>query len=109
MYNCSLEGGTKMNLVNKGEKIFNKFIGFYLLTVFFLWIKTYITQLTQFDLGIENALQQFLLFLNPLGSSMLILGFAFLFKGRRKYTWLMIVTNINDYLIVCKCILLSIF
>ena len=68
MYNCSLEGGTKMNLVNKGEKIFNKYIGFFLLTVFFLWIKTYIAQLTQFDLGIENSMQQFLLFLNPLGS-----------------------------------------
>jgi lipoteichoic acid synthase len=99
MYNCSLEGGTKMNLVNKGEKIFNKFIGFYLLTVFFLWIKTYITQFTQFDLGIENALQQFLLFLNPLGSSMLILGFAFLFKGRRKYTWLMIVQVLMSILL----------
>ena len=99
MYNSSLEGGAKMNLLNKGEKIFNKFIGFYLLAVLFLWIKTYITQLTQFDLGIENALQQFLLFLNPIGSSMLILGFAFLFKGRRKYTWMMMLQIVMSILL----------
>ncbi|WP_338469406.1 LTA synthase family protein [Niallia sp. XMNu-256] len=80
-----------MNQVNKGENIFNKFIGFYLLIVFLLWMKTYLIQFTQFDLGIESALQQFLLLLNPLGSSMLFLGLAFLFKGRKKYTWLMLI------------------
>ncbi|WP_428908238.1 LTA synthase family protein [Niallia sp. Krafla_26] len=83
----------------KRRNIFNKFIGFYLLTVFFLWIKTYTTQLSQFDLGIENTLQQFLLFLNPLGSSLLFLGFAFLFKGRRKYTWLMIIHFLMSFLL----------
>lgn len=80
-----------MKKINKEDTILNKFIGFYLLTVLLLWIKTYIIQLTQFDLGVENALQQFLLLLNPLGSSMFFLGFAFLFKGRKKYTWLMII------------------
>ena len=70
MYNCLLEGGTKMNILyKKGKKYLINIIGFFLLTVFFLWMKTYIAQLTQFDLGIENTMQQFLLFLNPLGSS----------------------------------------
>ena len=60
-----------MNQETNQKNMFNKFIIFYLLTVFCLWIKTYTTQLTQFNLGIENAIQHFLLLLNPLGSSML--------------------------------------
>ena len=45
------------NLFQIGQSIFNKYIGFFFLTVFFLWIKTYIVQLTQFDLGIENPIK----------------------------------------------------
>ena len=81
-----------MNTVIKsGQNITRKYLGFFLLAVFLLWIKTYLIQLTQFDLGIENTVQQFLLFINPLGSSLLFLGAALFFKGRRKYIWLMII------------------
>ena len=73
MYNSLLEGGCENEIsLQKGQSIFNKYIGFFILTVIFLWMKTYIAQLTQFDLGIENTMQKFLLFLNPLGSSLLI-------------------------------------
>lgn len=68
-------------LLHKSQDILNKYIGFFFLAVFLLWMKTYITQMTQFNLGIESALQQFLLFINPLGSSLLFLGFAFFLKA----------------------------
>lgn len=58
-------------------------MGFFFLAVFFLWMKTYIVQLTQFDLGIENSIQKFLLLINPLGSAILFLGLATFFKGRK--------------------------
>ncbi|WP_442598804.1 LTA synthase family protein [Neobacillus sp. D3-1R] len=87
------------NLLKKGQSISTKYIGFFFLTVFFLWMKTYIAQLTQFDLGIENTLQKFLLFINPLGSAILFLGFASLFKGRRKYIWLMIIDFVLSFLL----------
>ncbi|MCM3164327.1 MULTISPECIES: LTA synthase family protein [Bacillaceae] len=79
------------NLRQKNLDVFNHFWGFLFLAVFFLWIKTFIIQLTQFDLGLENTIQQFLLFLNPLGSSIFLLGFSFLFKGRKKYLGLIII------------------
>jgi lipoteichoic acid synthase len=89
-----------MNKVfNIGQNIFKRYIGFFLLAVFLLWIKTYLIQLTQFDLGIENTLQKFLLFLNPLGSSLLFLGVALLFKGRRKYIWLIIIDFMMSFLL----------
>jgi lipoteichoic acid synthase len=78
------------NFLLRGQGIFHKYIGFFFVAVFFLWMKTYLIQLTQFDLGIENGLQQFLLLLNPLGSSLLFLGIAFFFKGPKKYTWLLV-------------------
>jgi lipoteichoic acid synthase len=89
-----------MNTIfQKGQSIFEKYIGFFFVTVFFLWMKTYIAQLTQFDLGIENGLQQFLLAINPLGSSLIFLGLAFLFKGRRKYIALMTINFLLSFLL----------
>lgn len=87
------------NLFQKGQGIFNKYIGFFFVAVFFLWMKTYIVQLTQFDLGIENTLQKFLLFINPLGSSLLFLGLASFAKGRKKYIWLLIIDFLLSFLL----------
>jgi lipoteichoic acid synthase len=78
-------------ILNKGRNILNKYIGFFFLAVIFLWIKTYIAQLTQFKLGIESPFQHFLLLFNPLGSSLLFLGIALFFKGRKKYLGLMVI------------------
>ncbi|MEH7356814.1 LTA synthase family protein [Neobacillus drentensis] len=87
------------NIFQRGQGILNKYIGFFLLSVFFLWMKTYIVQLTQFDLGIENTLQKFLLFINPLGSALLFLGISFFFKGRKKYISLIVIDFLLSFLL----------
>lgn len=87
------------NFYQKGQSIFNKYVGFFFVAVFFLWMKTYIAQLTQFDLGIENSLQKLLLFINPLGSSLLFLGLSSLFKGRKKYIWLVVIDFLLSFLL----------
>ncbi|MDI2587038.1 LTA synthase family protein [Psychrobacillus sp. NEAU-3TGS] len=69
-----------------------------------LWIKTYITQVTQFNLGVEGFLQQFLLLLNPLGSAMLFLGFSFIFKGRGKYTSLLVIYSLMSVLLYANAV-----
>lgn len=69
----------------KETRVEISFLFFYLLSVFFLWIKTYLVQFTQFDLGISNLMQQFLLLLNPLGSALFFLGISMLFKAKKKY------------------------
>lgn len=91
-------------LLHKSQDILNKYIGFFFLAVFLLWMKTYITQITQFNLGIESALQQFLLFINPLGSSLLFLGVAFFFKGRRKYIALMVMYFLLSFLLFANAV-----
>ncbi len=97
------------NLVQKGQIIFNKYIGFFFLAVFFLWMKTYIAQLTQFDLGVGNNLQRFLLFLNPLGSSLFFLGFAFFFKGRKKYIALIVFDFLLSFLLYANILFYRFF
>ena len=97
------------NLLQRGQSIFNKYVGFFFLTVFFLWMKTYIVQLTQFDLGIENSLQKFLLFINPLGSALLFLGFAFFFKGRKKYIGLIVIDFLLSILLYANVLFYRFF
>ncbi|HZG71614.1 MAG TPA: LTA synthase family protein [Chondromyces sp.] len=77
----------------------NKFVGFFMAAVVLLWMKTYFIQVTQFDLGVEGGIQEFLLFLNPLGSSILLLGLAFFFKGRKKYIALLVINGLLSFLL----------
>jgi lipoteichoic acid synthase len=90
------------NLVSKN--LLNKFLGIYILAVLMLWIKTYISQTAQFDLGVEGALQHFLLLINPLGSAMLFLGFSFLFRGKKKYTSLVVIYTLMSILLYANVV-----
>lgn len=92
------------SLVNKKGTLLNSFFGIYILAVLMLWMKTYFTQTTQFDLGVEGFLQQFLLFINPLGSALLFLGFSFFFKGKRKYTTLVIIYILMSFLLYANVV-----
>ncbi|WP_042457154.1 LTA synthase family protein [Neobacillus dielmonensis] len=86
------------------QKPINKYIGFFILTAVLLWMKTYLAQLTQFDLGIDNSLQKVLLFFNPLGSALLFLGFASFFKGRKKYICLLSIDLLLSFLLFANVV-----
>ncbi|MFE8699967.1 LTA synthase family protein [Cytobacillus sp. FJAT-54145] len=85
--------------MNKRISISNRYFAFFLIAILLLWAKTYIVQLTQFDLGIDNSIQEFLLFLNPLGSTILFLGFALFFKGKKKYVMLILLDFLLSLLV----------
>ncbi len=97
------------NLKSKVQVIFHKYNGFFLLAVILLWIKTYAAQLTQFDLGIENSLQKFLLFINPLGSALLFLSLSLLIKGRKKYIWLIGIDFLLSFLLYANIVFYRFF
>lgn len=69
-----------------------------------IWIKTYLTQLTQFKLGVEGTLQQFLLFINPLGSALLFLSVAFLFRRNSKMNILVVVYTLMTILLYANVV-----
>ncbi len=67
-------------------------LGFFTIVLVTFWLKTYVIYLTKFNLGAEGAMQNFLLFLNPLPSGLLLLGIGLFFKGRKSY-WIMIAID----------------
>jgi len=89
---------------NKKVNFINKFFGLYILAVVMLWFKTYITQVTQFNLGVEGPLQQILLLINPLGSAMLFLGFAFVLRGKGRYALLAVMYTFMSILLYANAV-----
>ena len=67
-------------------------LGFFTIVLVTFWLKTYVIYLTKFNLGAEGAMQNFLLFLNPLPSGLLLLEIGLFFKGRKSY-WIMIAID----------------
>ncbi|MGG3913432.1 LTA synthase family protein [Rossellomorea vietnamensis] len=57
-----------------------------ILAALFLWIKTYIVYKTSFDIKIENALQELILFINPLSFLLFIFGVGLLLKKDKSRT-----------------------
>ncbi|CAH0346992.1 LTA synthase family protein [Bacillus sp. CECT 9360] len=60
------------------------------IAVFSLWLKTYIAYLVNFDIDIENWLQGFILFINPLSFLLFVLGISLFLKEKRRNTYLFI-------------------
>ncbi|MGG0276470.1 LTA synthase family protein [Bacillus rhizoplanae] len=57
---------------------------FILLTVILIWLKTYIVTRFSFDLKIDSAMQEFILFISPLASSLVLIGLALFAKGPKR-------------------------
>lgn len=64
----------------------------YLLAVVLFWLKTYSVYRMEFNLGVNNRMQEFLLFINPISSAVLFLGISLFFKGR-KQQWMLLFIN----------------
>ncbi|MGM0216284.1 lipoteichoic acid synthase [Enterococcus sp. AZ109] len=68
---------------NKWNKFINTRVGLVSLLVLLLWLKSVFAYFVEFDLGIDNALQYFILLINPLASSLLILSFSFYIRREK--------------------------
>ncbi len=90
--------------LQKFNTLSNTFFGFYFIAVVLMWMKTYITQQTQFSLGVEGTVQQLLLLINPLGSAMLFLGLVCFFKRRKKYAWLIFIYTLMTLLLYANVV-----
>ncbi|WP_394237325.1 LTA synthase family protein [Niallia oryzisoli] len=78
------------------KKVLNLFsyktLKLYFLVVILFWLKTYFVYRIEFNLGVNNEMQEFLLFINPVSSAILFLGISLLFKGR-KQQWMLLSIN----------------
>ncbi|MCU9613871.1 LTA synthase family protein [Caldibacillus lycopersici] len=60
------------------------------LAIFLLWIKTYISYKTAFDITIENKLQEFILFINPISFLLIVFGLSMFIKEKNRNRFIII-------------------
>ncbi|OIK09767.1 LTA synthase family protein [Bacillus sp. MUM 13] len=88
------------NLLKKSRDLLTqRLLGFFLIAVVLFWIKTYIGYRVELNLGIDNAMQKFLLFINPISSAIFIFGLALLAKGKKAYKWIIALNLVMSFLL----------
>lgn len=81
----------------KLKAFWNSRWGFFILAVILFWIKTYYAYKTKFNLGVSGSVQEFLLALNPLPTTILLFGIALYFKGRKSYIIMLVIDFITTF------------
>lgn len=88
----------------KIQTFLSKNYGFFILAVILFWLKSVIAYETQFKLGIENAMQQFLLIINPLSTAVFFMGLALFAKGRRSFIWIIIIDFLLTFVLYANMV-----
>ncbi|WP_239256962.1 LTA synthase family protein [Listeria ilorinensis] len=88
----------------KVRAFLSKNYGFFILAVVLFWIKSVIAYVTQFNLGIENLMQQFLLIINPIGSTVFFMGLALFAKGRRSHIWIIVIDFLLTFILYANMV-----
>lgn len=84
----------------KFQETFTKQYGFFLIAVLLFWLKTYLAYQLEFSLGVEGWFQHLILFLNPLASTIFVLGISLFFSdSKRAYRTLFILYFLNTLLL----------
>ncbi|KAB2338514.1 LTA synthase family protein [Cytobacillus depressus] len=60
------------------------------IAIVLLWLKTYITYKTSFDIKIENWRQEFILFINPLSFLLFVFGISLFMKEKNRNRYLLL-------------------
>lgn len=84
-------------ILEKLQILLNKKYSLFFLAITLFWLKTYLVYLTQFSLGIQDIMQRFLLFLNPVSSALLFFGIAIIFKGKLQQTLILMIDFILSF------------
>src|SRR5699024_8319670 len=84
---------TMNSFFKKTRQVFSSRAGFFSIVLFLFWLKTYLTYQNNFNLGVNNAMQQFLLFFNSIPFGLLLLGIGLYFRGKLTY-WIQIIVSL---------------
>ncbi|HAQ06287.1 MAG TPA: hypothetical protein DCR24_01645 [Bacillus bacterium] len=79
------------------------------IAIIMLWLKTYISYKTSFDIKIENWRQEIILFINPLSFLMLILGISLFMKEKNQKRYVMITSFIVSAILFANVVFYRFF
>lgn len=86
------------------KKFFSSKLGFFSTAVVLLWLKSYLVYLFEFNLDIQNNMQHFLLFFNPVSSLLVFLGIALFAKGKRAGIWIIVIDFFMSFLLYANVV-----
>ncbi|WP_078553945.1 LTA synthase family protein [Bacillus alkalicellulosilyticus] len=66
-----------------------------LIAIVMLWFKTYILYKVGFKINTTNTVQEFLLFINPLSSAMILFGFCLFFGYKNRNTMIVVISFLS--------------
>lgn len=95
--------------LGKCRDLLNKRFGLFILVVLLFWIKSYIAYRTSFNLEIKNDMQEFLLFINPIASSIFFFAIALFFKGRTRNIMLIVISLLLSGLLYANIVFYRFF
>ncbi len=76
---------------------------FFWLAVALLSITTYVLYKVAFTIPTENMMQEFLLFINPISSSVLLIGIALLFRNKARNVMVVVLSFIGSFILYGTC------
>ena len=79
-------------------------LSFFFTVVALFWIKTYAVYVSEFNLGLQNALQHFLLFINPISSALLFFGIALFWKGRARNVAFVVINILMSFVLYANVV-----
>jgi lipoteichoic acid synthase len=91
--------------VDQKYRFWNRRGGFFALVVGLFWLKTMLAYYGDFSLGLNDPLQHFILWINPLGTTLLLFGIAlYVRKAWISYFLLLLIDGANSLLLYLNVI-----
>lgn len=83
------------------RKSFFSKISFLLIATLLMWLKTYVVYKTSFNIKIENFMQEFILFINPLSFLLFIFGIGLFFKEKNRDRFIIGASIVLTFCLAC--------
>lgn len=75
-----------------------------MIAVLSLWLKTYIVTKLNFSINIENNMQEFILFINPLSFIMIILGVSLFLSEKKRNTYTIVTSLLISFILYANVV-----
>ncbi len=81
-----------------------KAISFLLIATLLMWVKTYVIYKSSFNIKIENFMQEFILFINPLSFLLFIFGIGLFFKEKNRNRYIIVTSFILTFILLANIV-----
>src|SRR5699024_11872286 len=77
---------------------------FFAIAALFIWIKSYVIYLVEFNLDMQNILQHLLLLINPISSTLIYLSIALFARVKRVGAYILTVHILMSFLLYANVV-----